>query len=195
METLSLNQWHRPVMTLEIPVEPLSAEPTGFAKASYSAALNEHHDHDDLVIVDDGDVEVGRLDQTQVPMLQLLQHTMQMDGLSVESVGPSNDHLSVESREAAASLNTLERIVPSDEFDTLDEKLQFAFDLPQVEDFKDQFACWLCRSVLLRGFLFLTEYAHPTILFNLCAINLTVNTFAFGLLLEERMTECQSHLS
>jgi hypothetical protein len=96
---------------------------------------------------------IGKCDEmtNQLPILQLLQATMQMDGESV-----SDDTVSIASREAP-SIKTLERIAPPEMFDTVAEKLQYAFELPQVEEFKDEFACWLCRSVLLRGFIFLTD--------------------------------------
>lgn len=84
---------------------------------------------------------------TQVPMLQLFQATMQMDA-SIADPEPTTD--------ASSLTSTLERIVPQ-EFNTVAEKLQYAFELPQLEEFKEEFACWLCRSVLLRGFLFLTD--------------------------------------
>ncbi|TPX36242.1 hypothetical protein SmJEL517_g01587 [Synchytrium microbalum] len=36
------------------------------------------------------------------------------------------------------------------------EKVKFAFDLTQVEDYEGDFACWLSKSVLTRGHMFVT---------------------------------------
>ncbi|TPX36240.1 undecaprenyldiphospho-muramoylpentapeptide beta-N-acetylglucosaminyltransferase [Synchytrium microbalum] len=36
------------------------------------------------------------------------------------------------------------------------ERIKVAFDLPVLEAFKGEFACWLSRSVLLKGYMFIT---------------------------------------
>ncbi|KAL2920101.1 Sterol 3-beta-glucosyltransferase [Polyrhizophydium stewartii] len=37
------------------------------------------------------------------------------------------------------------------------EKIKIAFELPEVEEYRGEFACWLVRSVMLRGYMFLTD--------------------------------------
>ncbi len=38
-----------------------------------------------------------------------------------------------------------------------EEKLKIVFDLPEIEKYYKEFACWLVRSVLLKGYLYVTE--------------------------------------
>ncbi|KAJ3214901.1 Sterol 3-beta-glucosyltransferase [Clydaea vesicula] len=45
----------------------------------------------------------------------------------------------------------------NDENLPLNEKIKFAFELPTIEEYQEEFACWLVRSVLLKGYIFLTE--------------------------------------
>ncbi|RKO88311.1 hypothetical protein BDK51DRAFT_49436 [Blyttiomyces helicus] len=40
---------------------------------------------------------------------------------------------------------------------TVEEKIQVAFELPQAEEYLGEFACWLVRSVLLKGYIFITK--------------------------------------
>ena len=40
---------------------------------------------------------------------------------------------------------------------TIDEKLQLVFELPEVEKYEKELACWLVRSVLLKGYMYITE--------------------------------------
>eukprot|EP00842_Homolaphlyctis_polyrhiza_P000415 jgi/Hompol1/1374/HPOL_003608-RA len=46
---------------------------------------------------------------------------------------------------------------PSPETLSVAEKIQRAFELPQVETYRGEFPCWLVRSVLLRGWMYLTD--------------------------------------
>lgn len=46
---------------------------------------------------------------------------------------------------------------PVDKELTIDEKLQVVFELPEVEKFQQEFACWMIRSVLLKGYMYITE--------------------------------------
>ncbi|KNC98530.1 uncharacterized protein SPPG_06223 [Spizellomyces punctatus DAOM BR117] len=40
---------------------------------------------------------------------------------------------------------------------TIAEKLQIAFELPETEPYRGEFACWLVRSVLLKGNIYMTD--------------------------------------
>lgn len=40
---------------------------------------------------------------------------------------------------------------------SVEEKLQMVFDLPEKEKYYKEFACWLVRSVLLKGYMYVTE--------------------------------------
>ncbi|KAJ3103109.1 Sterol 3-beta-glucosyltransferase [Phlyctochytrium planicorne] len=40
---------------------------------------------------------------------------------------------------------------------SVEEKIKIAFELPAVEEYRGEFACWLVRSVLLKGYMYLTE--------------------------------------
>ncbi|KAJ3372571.1 Sterol 3-beta-glucosyltransferase [Kappamyces sp. JEL0680] len=41
---------------------------------------------------------------------------------------------------------------------SIEEKLQLVFDLPEKETYKTEFACWLVRSVLLKGYMYVTNH-------------------------------------
>jgi PH domain len=41
---------------------------------------------------------------------------------------------------------------------SIDKKLQLVFELPEVEKYLKELACWLVRSVLLKGYMYITEH-------------------------------------
>ncbi|KAI8894409.1 hypothetical protein BC833DRAFT_605042 [Globomyces pollinis-pini] len=40
---------------------------------------------------------------------------------------------------------------------SIEEKLQIVFELPTIEKYENEFACWFVRSVLLKGYMYITE--------------------------------------
>jgi sterol 3beta-glucosyltransferase len=45
----------------------------------------------------------------------------------------------------------------SQAYSEIEKKLQLAFELPELEHLQGEFACWCIRSVLLKGYIYLTE--------------------------------------
>lgn len=82
--------------------------------------------------------------------------TVIFTGASVADEDGENDDDDVES---VASLveNNISTTSEDNPPLTTEQKLQIAFDLPSIEQYKGEFACWMIKSMLLKGYMYLTE--------------------------------------
>jgi hypothetical protein len=87
--------------------------------------------------------------------------------LPSEFWGGADDDSSVESFDSNIEIveKDLERVsvpvVEPPELETefsIEKKLQLVFDLPEEESYRTEFPCWLVRSVLLKGYIYVTEH-------------------------------------
>ncbi|TPX46531.1 undecaprenyldiphospho-muramoylpentapeptide beta-N-acetylglucosaminyltransferase [Synchytrium endobioticum] len=79
-----------------------------------------------------------------VPNVKVVQPPSPEEELSSENTSDDDDA-------SSANIDT--------DTDTKDvaDRIQIAFDLPQMEPYKGEFACYLARSVLLKGYMFVTS--------------------------------------
>lgn len=89
------------------------------------------------------------------------------DTLDVDDDLSSVESFSTIGSEDAATDQIESTNVAKDEFGSLgvaiqtisvDARIQDTFELPELEVFKDEFACWLLKSVFLKGYVYLTSH-------------------------------------
>lgn len=104
------------------------------------------------------------------PMLHLATFAMQLqqadDDASVTSKPMSTIHnvgggefWEADDESSVESFDSSDEVARKKESElTIEEKLQLVFELPELEAYQKELACWLVRSVLLKGYMYITTH-------------------------------------